>query len=149
MIQDVIVTSTDLHQLQKDIHVLYRVGYDQEVTQLAQIKSQIHPEIFQAIESMGSNQSPAQIMDRMEELLNWPVIRIKLAFEPDASLARQIGHWCRQLLDDKLIFEYVLAPEILGGTQIEWGGRWHDYSLNTTIDEVIKARYGYQPNQPN
>lgn len=58
-----------------------------------------------------------------------PKIRLRLAVEPTAADAAVFASWIERCFKEKVFIDYEVTHEILAGAQIEYNGKYGDYSL--------------------
>ena len=68
------------------------------------------------------------------------VMTLTLAFDPAESTINKLTSYVRKNLEEKIILEFKLEPNILGGTILEFKGLYRDYTLRTKLDDVFNNR---------
>jgi F0F1-type ATP synthase delta subunit len=144
-IKDLIVTKSDLNeflfQIEEVNGSLYNTKESPERA-LAQALSREKKDVILAYaESAGSSSmNPADIQKILQEvketLLKLPVIEFKVAFEPAEQFILRLVEWVHQYISPDAIIEVKVDRNIIGGVQISYNGRYHDYSVIKYLQEI-------------
>jgi len=78
-----------------------------------------------------------------------PVLTLTIAFEPTtANLEKWSAQACK-LAEQNIILEVKVKPEVVGGANIVWNGRYEDATLQNTFNQAlaqqIEKMLGLQP----
>ena len=68
------------------------------------------------------------------------VIKLTLAFDPTAKTVENIHNFVKENIGTGYILEIEVEPDILGGSIIIFNGKYNDFSLKKSIEEVFKGR---------
>ncbi len=70
-------------------------------------------------------------------LLSLPQIKLKIAFEPKRDFQEKIA----KIFDKKLILDFEVDPEIIGGVIVEYEGKIFDFSLKRNLERILKEEF--------
>jgi F0F1-type ATP synthase delta subunit len=70
------------------------------------------------------------------ELKRLRTINFTIAFEPNEQIIKAIYSWAEKNLNEKVILNIEVKPEILGGVIMTSSGFYNDFSLVKKIEEV-------------
>ncbi len=71
-----------------------------------------------------------------------PKATVRLAFTPSNDLLRDIAKRFDILIGGKIIVDYVVDPDLIGGVIVEVNGKHLDYSLKKLIREKLSFEIG-------
>ena len=57
-----------------------------------------------------------------------PRVILTIAFEPSAEFSKTMSLWFEKNLDKKVVCDIVVREEIIAGAQVEYNGKYKDYS---------------------
>ena len=137
------------HRLGVLQHVLKQVVYtktetDEGVTLYHQkLHDYATGEDLVALEALGSDwvssldeQSLATLGQQATEHTNVaPLLTVYVPTALDESAEANLGTWCRTELDEQLLLELVVDPEVLGGCGFIHDDSYYEYSLRTALAE--------------
>lgn len=69
-----------------------------------------------------------------------PIISLALAIEPTTSVIKNISFWFTKRLDRKVILDFKLERNFIGGAYISYNGLYKDYTLQTKIDTYFEKQ---------
>lgn len=69
-----------------------------------------------------------------------PVLSITLVKPPREALLRKIMNAVSDQTQQPLFLNVNVDPAILGGSKLEWGGKYQDYSLSKKLEEYFEKR---------
>lgn len=69
------------------------------------------------------------VNDIYKKLKKMEVVRIVLAIEPSLGILNMISEFFRSNLDQKVIFDFEIDKQILGGIKIIYKGKYFDFSI--------------------
>jgi hypothetical protein len=79
------------------------------------------------------------------EILPELVLYVPVTFGPREI--EQIGRWCRQHIDQTIILNISVEPEVVGGCAFVWKGTYHDFSLRYFLqkkeEEIVRLMSAY------
>lgn len=70
-----------------------------------------------------------------EELGNVEVLNLTLAYSPTPASIEKICDWVRDNISEDLVLEIDENSQIIGGAEINFRGKYRDYSLISTLSE--------------
>lgn len=142
---DLIVTKSDLtefiFQLEEANGALYKTKETPEKALGLALVHENKEAIIAFAEAEGrSITDPAEMQKVLQEvkeiMLNLPVIELKIAFNPAEQLVLRLVEWVRQNISPDAILELKVDRNLIGGAQISYNGRYHDYSVIKYLQEV-------------
>lgn len=74
----------------------------------------------------------------IEELKKTHEIELTVAFEPTRAVLSRIASWLRENVDKNIVIDTVVDPRIVAGVKISYKGKYHDYSYEKKIKEIIQ-----------
>lgn len=77
--------------------------------------------------------------ERLEEYIkSLGRVNLTLAFEPSRKFLEEIAEWFEKNLGKKVILAILVKEEIIGGVQIEYNGKYKDYSKGELVEKVVR-----------
>jgi len=70
-----------------------------------------------------------------KEIEGLPTMRMKLAFWPSRGFIERLSDWVKENVGAKVLLEVVREEELIGGTVIDYEGKYGDYSVSKTLRE--------------
>lgn len=137
------------HRLGVLQHVLKQVVYTEaEETESVNV---YHQELrayatgkdLSALEALGTDwipslneQSLTSLRQQVAELVSTaPLLTLYVPAELDEAVEAELGTWCRTELDERLLLELVIDPNVLGGCGFIHNDSYYEYSLRTALAE--------------
>lgn len=74
-----------------------------------------------------------------EEIKKLKGIKLSLAFEPSHDSIDNLFAWVIQNLGSAIVLDIAVDKRILGGTIIEFGGKYKNLSLRKTLEETFAS----------
>lgn len=92
-------------------------------------------------EQFGDDHSAFELfLNRLKEKIrSLPLFSITISFDPLESTVEMIKKWVSDNIHGNVILEITVNPNILGGAQITYGGRYKDLSLKNRFDRVFET----------
>lgn len=88
-------------------------------------------------------QGISAFLDTLEgELQTLPTVTLRLAFEPQYDLVKNISKWFDAELRSHVLLEVIVDPTVIGGLIVEWNGAHRDYTLKKIIQEKLEKGKG-------
>lgn len=66
-------------------------------------------------------------------LLELPVLRLTLAVEPTVEMVEKIADWAKKSLDEKVVLDFAVDENIIGGAVVEFKGKYGDFSISKRL----------------
>lgn len=93
--------------------------------------------------------NPKEQFDYLEnlqkELDDLPVLKMVLAFSPSPETIKRISRFVRER-DQKIILDIAVNPEIIGGTILEYKGKYLDLSFCKEVKNFIEKKWKHSKN---
>ena len=67
-----------------------------------------------------------------------PVLKLKLAFLPDAEFLDKLSDWVRKQAGKRVFFDIEVKEDIIGGCIFEYEGEYRDYTLGAKLESVLE-----------
>lgn len=67
-----------------------------------------------------------------------PVCKLTLYFKPSREFLNKLTRWFDTKANRKVVFEIDIKEKIVGGAEIEFDGEYRDFTIGTSIDELLK-----------
>lgn len=83
------------------------------------------------------NQQFSFFQNLKKNLKKIPQLKLELVFEPSIEFLLKIKQWFKEKNKQEVILDLSVNPEIVGGTIIEYQGRYRNFSLAKKIDELF------------
>jgi len=101
--------------------------------------------VFGQIEQLGlepttDDKQQDFLNDIMEFLKTIPVVKIIFAFEPTASFVAGVNSKLSNAVGKKIILDYAVDEDIVGGVKIEYLGKFGDFSLEPAVETFLKGK---------
>lgn len=145
VITDLIVTKADLNefifQLEEANGHLYNTKDSPEKAIGNAVSHEKKEAIVAYAEAAGRGTSnPADMQTVLQEvkeiLLALPVIEFKIAFDPAEQFVFRLAEWAHQNIAPDAVLELKIDRNLIGGVQISYKGKYHDYSVIKYLQEV-------------
>lgn len=89
--------------------------------------------------SFSDPQNTQHFLEEVErELQALPMVTLRLAFEPQYDLVKNISSWFDTELQRHVLIDIVIDPAVIGGLVLEWNGIHRDYTLKKLIQEKLQ-----------
>ena len=137
-----IYTREQLESVKDDIRAISGLVYKSSLGPFSnQIKNKVGPNIYFYIynlEKTGRLPKTASLGNFLIDLSKFldgiEKITLTLAFVPTAGFQREIAVWLSENLGKKVVADFVVNSEIIGGLIIEYNGKYKDYSKAAEIE---------------
>lgn len=73
-----------------------------------------------------------------DTISNIPVMTLTIAFEPNQEILKSLSQWFLFNLNKQIVFDFQIDKKIIAGAAINYDGKFKDYSIKSTFDEIIK-----------
>ena len=142
-------TGSDLAILLDDIQAVRKLLYEMGPDLDAAIKSGTSGLFGQGFENLKKqNKVPGEVGD-FEKFLTGleqvckalPKVRVTLAFEPSGEFTSELSDWFGAACGGKGLLEVNVRPQILAGLQLEYNGKYKDFSYGAKLGEVLEKKY--------
>lgn len=84
------------------------------------------------------------VIDFLTEMISkidgFEQVGLTVAVEPSEDLIREIFDWVQTEIHEDVILKIDINPQILGGTQITYKGKYLDLSLSSKLEEIFKNK---------
>jgi F0F1-type ATP synthase delta subunit len=77
------------------------------------------------------------LLDLKQHLTELSELTLTLAVEPDQALIDKISSWVKANLGPETVLSWTRNRTILGGAQVEYQGRYGDYSVKLALDRAF------------
>ena len=67
-----------------------------------------------------------------------PVLKLKLAFLPDAEFLDKLSDWIRKQAGKSVFFDIEVKEDIIGSCILEYEGEYRDYSLGSKLEATLQ-----------
>lgn len=67
-------------------------------------------------------------------------IDMTIAIEPSEELINQVYNWFKTTLNESLVINFSKNPDLIGGAQIAYKGKYYEFSLKKELEEAIKQK---------
>jgi len=145
-----IQTTDDLHTLKEEISVLQKTFYEQSASFDSVLSTQVRKYIADSI-SKELNSSGIGNKEYLEGLLKeldkLSTVHLTLSYEPDAQSFASFYQWFVDNVGPAIVLDVYTNPNLLGGAQISFNGKYYDGSLITKINQINRSRKISQQNQ--
>ncbi len=144
-IKDLVITKADLaefiFQLEEANGSLYNTKETPAKALGLAVSHQKKEAVVAFAEATGrSITNPADMQKVLQEvkelLLKLPVVEFKIAFDPAEQFIFHLVEWVHQYISPDAILELKVDRNLIGGVQISYNGRYHDYSVIKYLQEV-------------
>lgn len=79
-----------------------------------------------------------QFFEKIKESVSeMKVINLKLAFEPSEKNLVNFSNWFRMNVKKQFLFEITVDPKIVAGVEINFDGKYLDFSIRKTLDQMF------------
>lgn len=79
-----------------------------------------------------------------KHLISLPKVRLEIAFDIPEVMLGEISQWFEDNFGKKFVLDIRVNPKIIGGTRLEYNGRWADFSLAKKIKENKSEIIAYE-----
>jgi len=86
---------------------------------------------------LSPNQAFSFFEKLKKELQKLPQVELEIAFQPSEDFILKIKKWLEEATGKKLVLNFVIKPEIIGGVVIEYQGKRENFSLVKKINPSI------------
>lgn len=137
-----VLTKEDLISLLAEIDLAESLIFEEKETPLSEkIKGKVSSDFqffVEKLEREGKN-----IKEALENLkkyfLSLPEVKLTLAFEPKREFIEKVS----QIFKERVILNFKVDPEIVGGAILEAFGKFFDFSLREKLKKILKEElYG-------
>lgn len=73
-------------------------------------------------------------------LIDLKEVQLTLAFEPTEELIDDIYKWFKTNLNTSFVINFNYEPNLIGGAQIAYQGKFYEYSLRKELEQVLGDR---------
>ncbi|HUQ84927.1 MAG TPA: hypothetical protein VM077_01260 [Candidatus Limnocylindrales bacterium] len=73
-----------------------------------------------------------------EEIKVFPVLSIKLAFDPNEKILKAISEWFILNIKKQVLLEIIVDPKLVAGCDISYKGEFKSMSVKPKLDQIIK-----------
>jgi len=87
------------------------------------------------------NQQFAFFEDLKKTLKKIPQLKLELAFEPSVEFLLKIKQWFNEKNGQEVILDFLVNPGVVGGTIIEYQGKYCNLSVGKEIDELSSSHF--------
>lgn len=114
-------------------------GFEEGLKTIIADYSEMLKEALQKNNIQQNNQTAikAYLKGLKEEIQKLKEIKLTFAFEPSQNSVDKFFDWVYQNLGDGIVLDISLDKSILGGTIIEYEGKYQDLSLRKKMEEVF------------
>lgn len=141
-------TTQDLVDLEEEINALSNSLYNTEINKFDQILEEsvrvsMASEIKKLLKSCkisGKDEIKNFLTDAYQTISSLPILILTLAFEPSEQVIYNISSWVRTNFEERIILDLVLDRRLLGGTLIEYKGKYYDYSVRKKLEENFENK---------
>lgn len=100
-------------------------------------KKFINTEILSLIESTGKTSSYSNLLEAFKRrLFATPTVCVTLAFYPTKALITRLTTWFEDNLEEKVLLDLKVEPDIIGGVKILCNEHFRDYSIASKLEGV-------------
>lgn len=130
---------SDIETLLQEIDILsdslYRIG-DRDFAHT--VSNSVRRETAEYLQSANLNiEDRKQQLDALKkQLQNVIIVKITLAFEPNAAIAENISAALRKIFDASSVIDFAFDKSIVAGAVIEYQGKYFDGSLGKKLAEI-------------
>lgn len=145
-----IQTTDDLHALKEEIAVLQKTFYEQSASFDSVLSTQVRKFIADSISrdlsssGIGSKEYLEGLHTELDKL---NTVYLTLSYEPDAQSFASFYQWFVDNVGPAIVLDVYTNPNLLGGAQISFNGKYFDGSLITKINQINRSRKVSQHNQ--
>jgi F0F1-type ATP synthase delta subunit len=141
-----VFTKEDLLSLKQEISEIQKKIFSQSGLLSEKAKNIARKELLEFIleaESKGEIYfDPKEQFEFLENLKrrleSLPVLKMVLAFSPPLGTIERISQFLERDLGKKIILDLSCNPEIIGGTILEYEGKYINLSLAKNLERVLK-----------
>lgn len=76
------------------------------------------------------------LKDLMEKIKSRRKLILTLAIDPSEDIISEVYEWASKNISEDMVLDINIDKSILGGVQISYQGKYFDYTLKKTIDQV-------------
>jgi len=140
-----VLTKEDLISLLEEIYFVENLIFKEKERKLSEkIEGKVSPNLENFVkelekrEKLKNLKEAENIFENLKEyLLSLPQIKLKIAFNPRRDFQERIA----KVFDKKLILDFEVDPEIIGGVIVEYGGKIFDFSLKRNLERILKEEF--------
>ncbi len=92
------------------------------------------------MEPIGDEAQKKYLEEIITYLKTLPVVKITLAFEPDDQFTNAVNQVISDGAGQKVILDVSVNHHIVAGIQMEYQGKFGDYSYEAKTDQYLKER---------
>ena len=101
----------------------------------AEIESKIDSRIAGILEGVPQDELKKVLNDLKLKVSSMPIAHITLSFNPTAGFVKKLHAWILENLKEAVV-SVVVDPEIIGGLNLELGGKYLDLTLKKKLNEL-------------
>ena len=94
------------------------------------------------LEPKGDEAQKAYIEEVISYLKSLPIVKIKMAFEPDDTFSTKLNEVISNLVGHKIILDIEVNHHIVAGIVLEYKGKFADYSYEDRTNGFLKEKLG-------
>jgi len=143
-LKDVFLTD-DLRDLTRQIDEVIGIIYvDDKKALMEKLTGRLPQHIFDIIAGLFANKilsgNPKDVEEYFISLNSYlakiPTVRLTIAFEPSAEFSKTLSFWFEKNLGKKVVCDIRVRKEIIAGAQVEYNGKYKDYSKAKLIPAI-------------
>ena len=134
-------TKKDLDVILRELEKLQKSVYETDTTVFDEALSKyVRSDVAKMIRADLNTQQVAKdeyfkVLDRRLRVLK--PLKLTMAFEPSENFEERVHEWATKNIGEFVYIHFVYNPTVVGGALIEYEGKFHDFSLNKTLDELF------------
>jgi len=137
-ILDLIKTTEDRDRFITDIGGFEKVHYLSD----EKAKDEIHkisPENISALNSLFKSKNTKRDLNKLKDkLIQLPVIRIVISFDPPESVIGVMSDWVRENLDKHALLQINVKRKIGAGAEISYEGKYLSHTIESRLEEYFQ-----------
>jgi F0F1-type ATP synthase delta subunit len=133
-----IVTKSDLNELENLLDQLESHMFinNSSLNYQQLIESSANPDIAEVlVDSLSENDSIKLIVDNIrKDIEKLSFMHLSFSQRPTEKFLKIVGKWIKENINEKVVIDFDIKKEILGGAEISYLGKFGDYSLKKKLD---------------
>lgn len=90
------------------------------------------------LEPTGDSAQKEFIEEIIKYLRSVSLVKVTLAFEPDANFVSKLNDQISSILNQKVILDILVDQKIIAGLTVEYQGKFKDYSLEPRVKDYLR-----------